>query len=71
MGSDEAGTKQDKRDDVKVPVKNLKNVPKKVAEALMLPTCMNLNPRSIYNKVQAFATFIKEHQVSCVMLGDV
>ena len=36
----------------------------------MLPTCMNLNPRSIYNKVQAFATFIKEHQVTCVFLSE-
>ena len=70
MGSDEAGTKQDKRYDGKVPVKNPKNVPKKVTEALMLPICMNLNPRSIYNKVRAFATFIKEHQVSCVFLSE-
>ena len=36
----------------------------------MLPTCMNLNPRSIYNKVQAFATLIKEHQVHCVFLSE-
>ena len=36
----------------------------------MLPTCMNLNPRSIYNKAQEFITFIKEHSIHCVFLSE-
>ena len=36
----------------------------------MLPVCVNLNPRSIYNKVREFTTFIKEHQVGCVFLSE-
>ena len=36
----------------------------------MLPTCMNLNPRSIYNKITEFITFITEKQVHCVFLSE-
>ena len=43
---------------------------KKMKEALMLPVCVNLNPRSLYNKSSAFSTFIKEHQVGCMFLSE-
>ena len=36
----------------------------------MLPVCMNLNPRSIYNKVTEFTTFLTEKQVHCVFLSE-
>ena len=36
----------------------------------MLPVCINLNPRSIYNKVNEFITFIKEEKVQCVFLSE-
>ena len=42
------------------------NVSNIVKEALMLPICMNLNPRSIYNKVQEFVTFVVEKQIHVI-----
>ena len=36
----------------------------------MLPTCMNLNPRSICNKVTELITLIKELQVHCIFLSE-
>ena len=45
-------------------------MPNKLKEALVLPVCVNLNPRSLYNKSSAFTTFIKEHQVGCVFLSE-
>ena len=36
----------------------------------MLPTCMNLNPRSVYNKSMELVTFIKEEQVHCVFISE-
>ena len=38
--------------------------------ATEVPTCRNLNPRSIYNKVIEFITLIKEEQVHCVFLSE-
>ena len=64
MGPDERKIQAVESNDGKIPVKNTTVKPKKVSnkvkEALMLPTCMNLNPRSIYNKAKEFITFIKE-----------
>ena len=59
MDSAEADPKPDKPNDEKIPVNKTTNVSKKVTEALVLPSCMNLNPRSIYNKSTEFITFIK------------
>ena len=50
--------------------KTNKKVPEKVKEALMLPSCMNLNPRSIYNKVKEFITLITEQTIDCVFLSE-
>ena len=36
----------------------------------MLPTCVNINPRSLYNKSVEFITFIKEHKIQCVFLSE-
>ena len=73
MASNEAGTSPAKQNDAKIPVKNFqkkKNVTNKISEALMLPTCMNLNPRSVYNKLKELVTFIKEEQVHCVFISE-
>ena len=35
----------------------------KVGQALNLPKVLNLNPRSIYKKINEFVTFIDEEQV--------
>ena len=56
---------------VKVPVKNTeKKIPCKIKEALALPTCMNINPRSIYNKIQEFITLVQEENIQCVFLSE-
>ena len=59
-------------DDDKVPVNTNKTrkVTKNVTEAMTLPVCMNLNPRSIYNKVDECITFVKEHDISCIFLSE-
>ena len=36
----------------------------------MLPVICNINPRSIYNKVQEFITFVEEEQVDCAFLSE-
>ena len=73
VATDEGNSQVAKPNDEKVPIEKALKKPKvsnKVKEALMLPTCMNLNPRSIYNKVTELITFIKEKQVHCVFLSE-
>ena len=43
---------------------------KKVCQALSLPTVLNLNPRSIYNKDDEFTTFVKEEQVDLTCISE-
>ena len=72
MGPNENNVEPAQYYDDKIPVKTKKtnNVTKKVNEALVLPTCMNLNPRSIYNKVEQFITFVKEQAIQCIFLSE-
>ena len=42
----------------------------KIKEALILPTCMNLNPRSIYNKSEEFIALIVEKNIDCIFLSE-
>jgi hypothetical protein len=53
-------------------IDNLKNIKKsnKLLQALNLPTIMNVNPRSIYNKVTEFHTFVEEHSIDCVFMSE-
>ena len=39
-------------------------------QALDLPIICNLNPRSIYNKVEEFSTFVKEEQADLIFLSE-
>ena len=39
-------------------------------EALELPTVLNLNPRSVYNKVDEFHTLVEELQVDCLFMSE-
>ena len=39
-------------------------------QALVLPTICNINPRSIYNKLQEFITFVEEEKVDCAFLSE-
>lgn len=42
----------------------------KIVEALQLPTIMNVNPRSVYNKIIEFHTFVEEEGIECVFMSE-
>ena len=42
----------------------------KLVRAQNLPTVMNVNPRSIYNKVEEFHTFVEEEEIDCVFMSE-
>ena len=39
-------------------------------QALNLPTVMNVNPRSIYNKAKEFHKFVTEEEIDCVFMSE-
>ena len=43
---------------------------KKIVQALSLPTLCNINPRSIYNKIDEFHEFVKEEQVDIIFISE-
>ena len=56
-------------------VKKLKNLvvikrSNKVFQALSLPRVLNLNPRSIYNKIDEFVDFVKEEEVDVICMSE-
>jgi exonuclease III len=42
----------------------------KMVQALMLPKVMNINPRSVYNKIEEFKTFIEEENIDIVCMSE-
>ena len=42
----------------------------KVIQALNLPTICNLNPRSVYNKVDEFHTFVEEESIDLLLMSE-
>ena len=42
----------------------------KVQIASILPSVLNLNPRSIYNKVDEFKTFIQEYEIDITFISE-
>ena len=42
----------------------------KFYQALNLPTLCNMNPRSVYNKIEEFHTFVKEEQVDLLFMSE-
>ena len=42
----------------------------KLLQALQLPKVTNLNPRSIYNKVDEFCAFVDEEEIDIVFLSE-
>ena len=42
----------------------------KIVQALNLPRVLNLNPRSIYNKIEEFKTFVKEEEVDLICMSE-
>ena len=63
---------REKRKSAKLRMKNLTVIKRwnKVFEALNLPNVLNLNPRSIYNKIDEFATFVTEEDVDLVCMSE-
>ena len=55
-----------------VKLRNIKVVKRsnKLGQALSLPKVLNLNPRSIYNKVDEFVTFVTEGQVDLICMSE-
>ena len=51
---------------------NLKTIKRsnKIMQALNLPTIMNVNPRSIYNKAAEFHHFVDEELIDCVFMSE-
>ena len=39
-------------------------------QALELPTLANINPRSVYNKIDEFNTFVKEETIDVVFISE-
>jgi len=42
----------------------------KIFEATKLPSVLNINPRSIYNKIEEFKIFVEEHDIDLVCLSE-
>ena len=42
----------------------------KLCQALNLPKVLNLNPRSIYNKIDEFVTFVTEEDVDLICMSE-
>ena len=55
-----------------VSVKNANSQKKsnKFVQALTLPTLFNINPRSIYNKIDEFHNFVKEEEVDVIFISE-
>ena len=41
-----------------------------ICQALVLPTICNINPRSVYNKIDEFHEFVKQEEVSLVLMSE-
>ena len=52
--------------------RNVKTVKRnnKFLQALELPVIANLNPRSVYNKVDEFHAFVKEEEVDILFMSE-
>ena len=52
--------------------RNLKTIKRsnKVFQAAELPTIINLNPRSIYNKINEFHTLVDELEIDVVLMSE-
>ena len=55
----------------KVNLKNLKVIKKsnKPIQALNLPVIANVNPRSVYNKINEFHTFVEQEEVDVIFMS--
>ena len=50
--------------------KKKQNQKNKISQALSLPVLCNMNPRSIYNKLEEFHNFVNEEEVDAIFLSE-
>ena len=64
--------KKSEHDQQTRPVRNVKTIKRsnKAGQALDLPACMNINPRSVYNKPEELTAMILEEDVDCTFLSE-
>ena len=64
--------KSNKKKSKNVKNANLKIIKRsnKLIQALDLPSLCNLNPRSVYNKIDEFHTFVKEEEVDLLFMSE-
>ena len=57
---------------MKTTVRNVKNIQRsnKVGQALELPSVLNINPRSVYNKPEKLQALIIEEDIDCTFLSE-
>ena len=57
---------------MKTTVRNVKNIQRsnKVGQALELPSVLNINPRSVYNKPEELQALIIEEDIDCTFLSE-
>ena len=62
------------REQRKQKISNHRNIPlnkkQKLVQSIPLPKLMNLNPRSIYNKIDEFVTFVIEEEIYLVFMSE-
>ena len=49
---------------------NVKKLSEKTLQALMLPTLCNVNPRSVYNKIDEFHNFVKQESLDVIFISE-
>ena len=42
----------------------------KTYQALNVPTLHNINPRSVYNKLDGFRNFVEEAELDCIFMSE-
>ena len=42
----------------------------KTYQALNLPSLCNINPRSVYNKLDEFHSFVEEEELDCIFMSE-
>ena len=50
--------------------RNLKIKPKKFKHALTIPIICNMNPRSVYNKIDEFHEFVEQEEVDLLFMSE-
>ena len=60
----------DEIDDKENEPNKIKGKQDKISQALSLPVLCNMNPRSVYNKIEEFHTFVKEELVDAIFMSE-